>query len=114
MFTVSGLGVIPKDAEIIEKTYNNKAYFYFSLLSKDPYKTIRHYIKMRLFIPTEDIQVARDIIKPGQAFYVRIGELSGRRTENGVIFMEVQTQWKWLEPVKAMVQADRKLTHEDG
>lgn len=114
MFTVSGLGVIPKDTEVTEKQFGDKLFVYFILLSKDPYKTIRHYIKIRLYVPTDMTQIARDIIKPGQAFYVRIGELCGHRTNNGVVFMEVQTQWKWLEPIKAMVQKGIKEPHEDA
>ena len=108
MFTTSGIGVIPKDEIIEEKVFNNVYYFRFNLISKNPYKDQRNYVKVNISIPFDYIEQAREALQPGKALHIRIGELSGNKSDKGYVFMEVKTKWKWIEPIKALPTKERK------
>ena len=102
MFTVSGIGVIPKDDQVVERQNNYGSYFNFTLVSKDPYKKQRHYLKVSVQVPSENTEEAREALQPGKGIQVRIGELVGRKLDSGFIAMDVTTKWRWIEPIKAL------------
>jgi len=75
---------------------------------KDPYKPGRRLVRVALLVPTDLIHKAREDIVPGTIVQVRMGELHGIRTQNGGVFMTVNTKWKWIEVLKAMPTGERK------
>lgn len=108
MFTTSGIGVIDKTEKIIESQFGNFIYISFVVITKDPYKSKRHFNKVNLQVPMEYIEQARESIKPGKGIQVRIGELTGNKSSSGYIHMSINTKWKWVEPIKALPTQERK------
>lgn len=107
-FSAQGIGVIPKDEKIEEYQHQYGIYLSFGLWTKNPYESGRNIVGISVSIPNEYIKEARESLVPGASIQVRLGELSGHRSQKGAIFQTVKTKWKWIEILKAMPTSDRK------
>ena len=108
MFTISGIGIVSKEDKIIESQIGTSIYISFVVVTKDPYKNKRHHNKISLQVPMEFLEKARESIKPGKGIQIRLGELTGYKGSSGYISASINTKWKWIEPIKALPNQDRK------
>jgi len=74
------------------------SFFSFQGVSKHPRKEERCWYKVCIFVPSAELDHARQYVKQGQNLQIRMGELVGNKTENGTIFNEVKVSWAHIQP----------------
>lgn len=101
MFTVSGVGIIPGDEQVVERQNKFGSYFNFTLKTKDSYKKDqKHFLSLSVQVPSEHVAEAREVFVPKKVIWIRIGELSGRKLDTGFVAMHINTKWNWVETLK--------------
>lgn len=110
MLSATGTALIEPKSEVKEfqLQQNNSILLQLKLVAKDPYKSARHYYNCAVIVPFKFIEQARKKLVPGQFIQIRLGELKGRKTENGAIFNDVITKWQWIEVLNAVPNSERK------
>jgi len=109
MFTSHGIGLIAPGAEITMRPYSNGQYFSFPMITKDPYiEDGKQWVRISVQVPHKDVEEAVKTFKPMKGLYIRLSEVKGFKTEKGSIIMNIDTKWRWVEPLSQMPTKERK------
>jgi hypothetical protein len=92
---------------IVEPPVENQAKggHYLNLIgaTKNPYGEGRKWYKLSIFVPSADIEVAREKCAQGRVIQLRSAELNGTKNpENGNIFMQISASWRNIQPLKVI------------
>jgi hypothetical protein len=99
MLTVSGIVAVANDPE--EKTISSGTFFSFKAVGKNPYAEGRKHYNMSVFVPVDQLDSARTVLKRNMVLNVRMAELDGNESEKGFIYNQVKVNYRYIDPLKS-------------
>lgn len=106
MLTVSGVLFIPETP--VEAKYQNGSYFKFTAIGKHPRKQEHVFYKVNIFVLEAKASRAREVLSEGKHIWIRTGELTGKKSKEGLVFNEVTTSWDKIELLNLALQPERQ------
>lgn len=95
MLTVCGIVYLTGQSS--EHPCSNGVYFKFRAVGKHPRKGEHTYYNLNIFVPTEKLGRAREILVANKHVWIRIGELEGRKLGDNLIVNPISTSWDKIE-----------------
>lgn len=109
MLSVSGNIFIPTTSQVKETKYKEGYFFSFIAVSKHPTQEKRVPHLVNVYVPSKNIDKAREYIKPGEMISIRHGDLNGKQPEgSNSIFSEVRTTWNNIEFLTRIPRKERQ------